>query len=257
MNEGLRLGILISGEGTTATAVVKACQQGRLNMKPVVVISSREDAGGIEKARNLGIDVETVRRADYETRERFGERLLEVLGDHQVDWVCQNGWLPLTPTNVVEKYSERIVNQHPGPLDPGRPDFGGKEMYGSRVSCARVAYEWVTEEKNPWTEVTVHRVTNEYDKGGLVRTARMNFDGLGRRVTIAELINDPSELIRATEELQRRLLPVEHENVIEALAMVARRERGLVRRDEILVAKENWEILEEVKKLARNLYLKG
>ena len=238
-------------------AVVMACQRKRLNLNPVIVVSSRDDAGGIEKARALRIETVVVRPERYRIREEFGEELLAVMEKYGVEILSQNGWLPLTPGNVVEKYLGRMINQHPGPLDPSRPDFGGKGMYGSRVSCARVAYEWVTEAENPWTEATVHWVTKEYDEGELIRTARVEFERRGRRVTIAELVNDPRELMRATEELQRRLLPMEHENVIEALAMVARSERGLGRRDKVLVAEENWEILEEVKKLARSLYLKG
>ena len=253
MNE-TRLGILISGGGTTAEAVIRACRAGRLNLKPAVVISSREDAGGIEKAENLGVKVEVVRRADYGTREQFGKRFLSVFGKYEVDVVSQNGWMPLTPTNVVEKYSGRIVNQHPGPLDAGRPDFGGKGMYGARVSCSRIAYEWVTGAETPWTEATVHFVTEKYDKGDLVRIARMDFDGLGRRVTIEELENDPGELIRITKEVQERLLPIEHENVIEALAMITRGEDGVGRRKFPLIQGGELIVLKQAKKLAISLF---
>jgi len=252
-----KLGILISGGGTTAQAVIKAYQSGQLNLEPVVVISSRKDAGGLKKAEDLGIKVEVVRRVDFRTREQFGERLLKVLAKYQVDLVSQNGWMPLTPKIVVEEYKGRIVNQHPGPLDFGRPDFGGKGMYGSRVSCARIAYEWVTGEKNPWTEATIHYVTEEYDKGGLIRTARMDFPALGRSITMEELANDPEELIKATEECQRRLLPIEHENVIVGLEMVARGECGPEKRESRLVPRGNWDILKQVKKLAIRLFPEG
>ena len=239
-------------------AVVRACQRKRLNLNPVIVVSSKDEAGGIEKARALGIETVVVRPGDYRTREEFGKALLAVMEKYELNWVSQNGWLPLTPKNVFAKYAGRIINQHPGPLDPGRvKDFGGKGMYGSRVSCARVAYEWLTEVKNPWTEATVHRGTEKYDEGELILTSRVEFEGWGREVTIAELTNEPSKLKQATEELQERLLPVEHETVIEALAMVARGEKGLGRRDEILVPEENWKILEEAKRLAIDLYPEG
>ena len=223
----------------------------------MVVISSRENAGGIEKAKRLGAPTEVIRPRDYQDREKFGEELLSALESHRVKVVSQNGWLPLTPKNVVEKYSGLIVNQHPGPLDCGRPDFGGKGMYGSAAHCARVAYEWLTGEENPWTEATIHYVTAEYDKGELIKTARMNFPTLGRSITVEELANAPEELIRATENCQRRLLPIEHRNVIAGLEMVARGEVGLGKRETPLVPRGNWDILRQAKDLAIRLFPKG
>ena len=253
-----RLAILISGGGTTAEAVIKACQARRLDLEPMVVISSKEGAGGIEKANRLGVPTEVVRPRDYGTRAEFGGKLLSVLEEYGVEIVSQNGWMPLTPRNVIERYQERIVNQHPGPLDPpDRSDFGGKGMYGSRVSCARIAYERVTGEKNPWTTATVHWVTDEYDRGGLIKTTRVNFDRPKRRVTMEELTSDSGELMRGTKELQRILLPIEHGNVIAALEMVVRGESGLGRRKVPLIPEANWKILEQAKELAIRLFPNG
>jgi len=254
MSEKLKLGILISGGGTTAEAVIRACQAGRLDLEPVMVISSRKNAGGIEKAERLGVPTEVVKPRDYGTGEEFGERLLSVLEEYGVEMVSQNGWMVRTPINVIECFPERIINQHPGPLDGERPDFGGRGMYGVRVICARGAYEAVTGEEPAWTEATVHRVTENYDEGPIIRKVRVEFSGLGRRVTMEELTSDSEDLIRATKEIQGRLLPIEHENVIGALAMMIRGENGLERRAVPLIPEANWKILKQAKELAIGLY---
>jgi len=255
----IRTALFISGGGSTAEAVIKAHQSGELRgILPIVVISSRSDAPGIQKAESLGVQTRIVQRKDFSSPEAFGEQLLRTLKSYGVELVSQNGWLPLTPTSVAEEYRERIINQHPGPLDPGRGnDFGGKGMYGSRVTAARLGYSWIAGE-DFWTEVTTHHVTEKYDDGDLIRVVQMNIPPLGRLVTIAELQNFPQPLIDKTKEVQAKLLPLEHRNVIATLQMFA--EQGSLphfRRPEPLIPEGREQILFEAKRLAIELFPNG
>ena len=240
----LRIGLLISGGGTTAEAVIEACQRKKLiGVNPIAVISSRPDASGIQKAESLGIRSFVVQPKNFPTAEAFGERLLKILRDLGVDLVSQNGWLPLTPTNVVREYQGRVINQHPGPLDPGRAGFGGKGMYGARVSCARLAYEWAIGEINPWTESTIHWVNEEYDQGDLIRCVSMEVPSFGHPVTISELKQNPQRLINTTKDVQAKLLPLEHKNVISTLAEFAKKKLAGFKRHNPLISKNKEQIL--------------
>lgn len=58
-----------------------------------------------------------------------------------------------------------MINQHGGPLDPGRPDFGGRGMYGRRIHCARLYFVRATQ-RGFFTEATAQRVALQYDRGG-------------------------------------------------------------------------------------------
>jgi len=247
-----KLAILISGSGSTAEAIIKTCQEKRLEgILPVVVISSRSDALGIQKAKNLGVKTLVVSPKDFRSKKEFGQRLLEILQKYKIDLVSQNGWLPLTPAVVIEKYQGRIINQHPGPLDPGRKfDFGGKGMYGARVMCARLAYEWLTKEENPWTEATVHFANEEYDKGELLRVEKMALPPF--RGKFNEQI-----LKEKTLEAQRRLLPLEHQNVIDGLKMLAEGKARGFRRKRPLIPRKNERILLKAKEIAFRLFPKG
>lgn len=221
----IRLAILISGSGTTAEAIVQA------GIEPVVVIASRPDAPGIAKMQKLGFSVEVLDRPD---------RLLALLESAGAEVVSQNGWLPLTPANVITRFHGRIINQHPGPLDPGRIDFGGKGMYGKRVTCARIAYARVTG-KDYWTESSVHHVTERFDEGPVIRIERLVFDETS-----------------TTEQVARTLLPLEHKNVVAVLRQfVSSGSFPEFKRQKPLITPGNESLVSEVKKRAMQLFPNG
>ena len=255
----LRTALFISGGGTTAETVIRACQSGKLTgVEPVAIISSSPDATGIQKGQALGVDTYVVQRKEVPSPEAFGDELLKILNNLGVDLVYQNGWLIKTPLNVIDKYQGKIINQHPGPLDPERADFGGRGMYGARVACARIAYSWVVGDKNPWTEATTHHVTENYDKGDLIKVTRLTINELDQKVTIAELGNQPHDLIIATKGVQAELLPLEHENVIATLRRFA--EEGTVsgyKREKPLIPEKTKYVVYTAKQLASQLFPKG
>jgi phosphoribosylglycinamide formyltransferase-1 len=143
-------------------AIIKATQNGTLkNVIPSLIISSRDDANGIDKAKKLGIkdeDILVLNPKDFKIRYEFGEKIINECRKRKIDFIGQYGWMVMTPENVIKEFEEMIVNQHPGPLDTGRLDFGGAGMYGLRVHQARLEFVQRTK-RNYWTEATAHRVT--------------------------------------------------------------------------------------------------
>lgn len=247
MINALRLAMLISGGGTTMRAILDAHNSGRLpRVQPVLVIASRPDAGGIEKARAAGVapaDVVVIARQSFPKgssgREQFGAAILAACRSRSVDLIGQYGWLPMTPANVIEAYPGRMVNQHPGPLDPGRPDFGGAGMYGRRVHCARLLFvRRVTRDFS--TEATAQRVAPEFDRGPIIR----------RRVLAIRPQDD-------VLSLQERLLPKEHAVQIEALEDFAEDRVVEWYRAEPLVRSAEVRILTESKNFAQILFPNG
>lgn len=257
MLEILKTAFLISGGGTTAEAVIKSCQEGKLKgIEPVVVISSKQGVEGLKRAEALSVPTEIVSRREFASREAFGDDLLVKLEKYGVNLVSQNGWLPLTPVNVVREYKNNIINQHPGKLDPSREiDFGGNSMYGNTVSCATIIYSWLTGQ-DFWTEASEHHVTEDekYDKGKLIRVVRLDFESIPYPITIADIEQNPQVLLEQTEKVQQRLLPLEHQNVIEALRMFAegRNTDGFIR-EQPLIPKDLIPIAIAAKKLAVKL----
>src|ERR1700741_1696313 len=119
----MKLAIFASGKGSTAEAILD---------KASLVITNDPEAGVIERAKNAGVPVEIVER-EGKALEQFGEELLKVLKKYDIEFISQNGWELLTPGNVIKVFEVSITNNHPAPLDPVYPDFGGKGMKGLAV----------------------------------------------------------------------------------------------------------------------------
>jgi len=244
MTDEMRLAMLISGGGTTMEQIIIACQRGLLRglVEPSLVISSRYDAGGITKALLLGLssaDVIVLPRRDFPDQLAWGEAIFDACRHRGIDIVGQYGWLPFTPANVINAFPDAMINQHPGPLDPGRQDFGGKGMIGRAVHAARLLF--VREVgRDFWTEATAQRVAKEYDKGAVL--AALTVD-----------INKDDDPI----SLQQRVLPKEHTLQVEVLRQFATGTIHEVVRAEPLVKLGEEEILERAKQAAALLFPHG
>jgi len=236
----LRLVLMVSGGGTTMLEIIRACKSGRLSrVDPVLVISSKPDAPAIEKAREEGVSVACASPSQYSSREEFGEQLIVLCDQMAADVVGQYGWMPLTPANMIEEYVGKMINQHPGPLDPGKPDFGGKGMYGTRVHAARLFFVRATGH-DYWTEATAQRVATNYDQGLL----------LNKRKVVIRTDDTPVSL-------QERVLPVEHDVQIQTLEMLSINENEGCLRSDRLVRSGEVAALAQAKQAAGLLFPKG
>lgn len=224
-------------------AIIKATRDGRLEkIKPALVISSDSSAPGVAKALRLGIkkeDIVILKPKDFNTREEFGEKILLECKKRNIHLIGQYGWHYLTPKNVVEAFERKMINQHPGPLDTGRLDFGGAGMFGLRVHETRLQFVRRVG-RDYWTEATAHFVTPEFDKGSIVK----------RRAV--EIFPEDT-----AETLQKRTLPAEHEVQIEALEDFSNNNVSIFTRKTPLVFPGEEKILEECKTLAKEKYPKG
>lgn len=247
----IKLALLISGGGTTMEQILVACYSGILKglIEPTLVIASKDKIGGIQRAIDVGFPRDRILlcgRRRYESDHDFGLSLLSLLVTHHIDLVGQFGWLCKTPENVIERYENRIINQHPGPLDHGYLGFGGEGMYGRRVHCARLFFARTTgNPRDQYSEATTHIVTARYDDG----------PAIGRTVVPILLGDDVTSL-------QERILPEEHKLQIAVLKMIAEsggadKLRGLYERDERLVLPGQESLLSMSKLVAGMLFPKG
>ena len=243
MAEKKRLAMLCSGGGTTACQIIRAVHNGGLTgIDPCLVVVSKEGAGAITAVRREGIlpeRVVVIARRRYANAEEFGEKIIEMCHRSGVNLIGQYGWLPTTPANVIKAFLGMMINQHPGPLDPGRPDFGGKGMYGRRVHCARLLFvRWTG--RNFFTEVTAQRVAEKVDQGTL----------LGQR-TVEIREND------TVDTLQQRALLEEYKLHIKVLQQFSSGGVREITRGIPLVSENEVPILEKAKQAAILLYPNG
>jgi phosphoribosylglycinamide formyltransferase-1 len=184
----IRLGVLISGSGTTLMNILEYIKKGRLNAEVVVVISSRSTVAGVDKAKNAGLNVKIVRKKDFPDIDEFSGRIEAELVAANVDLVVQGGWLCLW--EIPAQYENRVMNIHPALL----PSFGGQGMWGHNVHEAVLAAGCKV------SGCTVHFCTNEYDKGPIIvqRACEVKSvdtpDTLAARVFEAECIAYPQAI---------------------------------------------------------------
>ncbi|MEK7067526.1 MAG: formyltransferase family protein, partial [Patescibacteria group bacterium] len=168
----MKIAMLISGGGTTASAIINACKSGQLkNIKPVLVVASKDGVDGVKRTVDAGMDakdVVVINPRNFVSPNKFGKAIIKACEARGVEFVGQYGWLALTPENVIHRFVGMMTNQHPGPLDPGRPDFGGSGMYGKRVHAACLCFARKTG-RSWWSEATAQRVAVNFDEGAVLK----------------------------------------------------------------------------------------
>ena len=177
MRKRRKVGILISGRGSNMVALVDACQAADHPAEVAVVISNRDDAGGLEAAQERGIATAVVDHKAFGSRPDFEDRLDEVLREHGVEIVCNAGFMRLLTDNFVQKWLNRQLNIHPSLL----PAFKGLNTH-----------ERVIDEGVKVSGCTVHFVRTEMDSGPIIAQAAVavkttdTADTLAARVLAAE-----------------------------------------------------------------------
>lgn len=137
-----RLGILLSGRGSNFLSIAKAINEHRLlGAKIAVVLSNREDAGGLEAARELKIPAFCVPSAGRKRAEHDAEMVAR-LHQHKVDLVCLAGYMRVLTADFVRAFPNRILNIHPSllPAFPGLDAQGQALEYGAKVAGCTVHF---------------------------------------------------------------------------------------------------------------------
>lgn len=178
-----RVAILASGEGTTAEAFIRACQDGTVDCRVDLVICSRKDAGIFARIADLnaefGMDIpcelinakthppeaeETVRRGRQTQAEEMA--ILDVLLRGKFDLIAQMGYMKHTGPRIVSRFGWRseytsiyqamMVNTHPGLL----PETEG--LHGSLIQ------RYVLDNGLKYGGHTLHVVADGYDDGPVI-----------------------------------------------------------------------------------------
>ncbi|MFP4053775.1 MAG: phosphoribosylglycinamide formyltransferase [Phycisphaerae bacterium] len=155
LNRTIRLGVLLSGGGTTLLNLLEEIRAGRLDAAVPVVVASRE-CKGIGRAQDAGLEVHLVPYRRMPDLVAYTDAIVSHLDTAAVDLVCMAGFLSLW--RIPKRYEHRVMNIHPALL----PAFGGKGMHGHHV------HEAVLEHGCKVSGCTVHFADNSYDTGPII-----------------------------------------------------------------------------------------
>lgn len=148
-----RIGVLISGSGTNLQAIIDASLSGRLDADVAVVISNHEEAYGFVRARKAGIPAVWLERNAHSTFSAYNAAIRDTLVAHDVDFVAMAGYMRLLGAEVLDAFTERVVNIHPAllPMFPGPAGIRDAFEYGVKI-----------------TGVTVHFANEKFDDGPII-----------------------------------------------------------------------------------------
>ena len=156
LDRPVRLGVLISGGGTTLVNFLRRIKTGQLHAEVPVVIASRPDCGGLDRAWEAGIRAEVVSRKACASVDEFSDRIFALLREARVDLVPLSGFLSLI--RIPDDFTNRVLNIHNALI----PSFCGKGLYGLKVHRAVLARGVKV------SGCTVHFADNLYDHGPII-----------------------------------------------------------------------------------------
>ena len=188
MTDRLKIGVLLSGSGTNLQAIIDAIAEG-LPTDIVLVVSSRPDAYGIERARAAGIPTLVMNREKYADVLAADAHIVEALREAGAEYVVMAGYMRKVTSVMLDAFPNRVLNLHPALL----PSFKGAHAIADAFNAGVKV-----------TGVTVHFANADYDKGPIVAQ---------RAITVAE--ND------TLDTLEAKIHDVEHVLYPEVIGLIA------------------------------------
>ena len=188
MTDRLKIGVLLSGSGTNLQAIIDAIAGG-LPTDIVLVVSSRPDAYGIERARAAGIPTLVMNREKYVDVLAADAQIVEALQEAGAEYVVMAGYMRKVTSVMLDAFPNRVLNLHPALL----PSFKGAHAIADAFNAGVKV-----------TGVTVHFANADYDKGPIVAQ---------RAITVAE--ND------TLDTLEEKIHDVEHVLYPEVIGLIA------------------------------------
>ena len=183
-----RIAVLLSGRGSNFEALADSVAAGRIpDTEIALVVSNREGAQGIDKARARGLETCVIPSKGLE-REAYDKLVVAALKEKKVDLVCLAGYMRLLSAYFVAAFPGRIVNIHPSLL----PAFPGLESQRQAL-----------EHGAKFSGCTVHFVDENLDAGPIILQA------------VVPILDDDTE-----SSLSERVLLEEHRIYSEAVRIV-------------------------------------
>jgi phosphoribosylglycinamide formyltransferase-1 len=153
MADLLKLGVLISGNGSNLQSIIDHIEKKSLKAVIKIVVSNNPDALGLTRAKKHGIQIAVLKNADFKSPEDFDSELIKIMKKNDVDLVILAGFTRILTPVFLQAFPKKIMNIHPALL----PSFPG--LHGQKQ-----AWEYGVK----FTGCTVHFVDEGVDTGPII-----------------------------------------------------------------------------------------
>ena len=173
----LKIGVLISGRGSNLQALIDATADPAFPAEIAMVVANQADAGGLARARAVGIRTEIINHRAFNAKQGFEASIDAALRGAKIELVCLAGFMRILTPWFVERWRDRLINIHPSLL----PAFKGLDTH-ERVLATGARF----------SGCTVHFVRPDVDDGPIIVQAAVPVmpgdspDTLAERVLGAE-----------------------------------------------------------------------
>lgn len=155
----MKIAVLVSGGGTNLQAIIDAIDSGKItNTEIALVISNKESAYALERAKDAGIEGKFISPKQFESREDYSKAMIETIKGAGCELVVLAGFLVVLSESFVNAFEGKIINIHPSLI----PSFCGDGFYGLKV------HEKALERGVKVTGATVHFVDSGTDTGPII-----------------------------------------------------------------------------------------
>lgn len=138
----VRVGVLVSGNGSNLQSIIDHSEHGSIHAAVACVISNREDAYALERARGHGIPALYVNHSTYPDRMSFDAAVVQKLREHRVELVALAGFTRIVSQVMLDAYPMAILNIHPAllPAFPGNHAQRQALLHGAKIAGCTVHF---------------------------------------------------------------------------------------------------------------------
>ena len=173
----LKIGVLASGKGTNFQELINLSEKGELDIDIKVLITNKDDAGCINRAKSAKIPNKIIRGKDFSQKNLFELEIINTLINYDVELVVMAGWMKIVSPLFINKFKNKIINIHPSLL----PSYkGGSAIKDSLLNGSKI------------TGCSVHYVEEEVDSGSLIMQAALSIrdhddiESLSKKIQLLE-----------------------------------------------------------------------
>ena len=112
----LKIGVLASGKGTNFQELINLSENGELDLDIKVLITNKDDAGCIKRAKSVKIPHKIIRGKDFPQKELFELEIINTLINYDVELIVMAGWMKIVTPFFINKFKNKIINIHPSLL---------------------------------------------------------------------------------------------------------------------------------------------
>ena len=157
----LRLGILISGNGSNMLNIVESCTKKKINAEVGIVISNNPNSSGLRKLQEFNINFKVLRLENFKNKGMYEQEISNLLIKENIDFVCLAGYMKILGPSFLKKWNKRVINIHPSLL----PAFKG-------INPQERALKYNVK----FSGCTIHFVNEEIDGGEIIDQSVVRVD---------------------------------------------------------------------------------